>query len=76
MSAGEPPSGSKLATGQIKVFTGDGKVKARELREGLFEFKPQGKVVIECNRRPAINDTDDGIWRRLKTLPFTPPGGA
>jgi phage/plasmid-associated DNA primase len=26
--------------------------------------------VIECNRRPAINDTDDGIWRRLKILPF------
>jgi putative DNA primase/helicase len=70
LSAGEPPSGSKLATGQIKAFTGDGKLKARELREGLFEFKPMGKVVIECNRRPAINDTDDGIWRRLKTLPF------
>lgn len=71
LSAGEPPSGSKLATGQIKAFTGDGKLKARELREGLFEFKPMGKVVIECNRRPSINDTDDGIWRRLKTLPFS-----
>jgi putative DNA primase/helicase len=71
LASGEPPSGSKLATGQIKAFTGDGKLKARELREGLFEFKPVGKVVIECNRRPAINDTDDGIWRRLKTLPFS-----
>lgn len=68
--AGEPPSGSKLATGQIKQFTGGGKIKARELREGLFEFSPIGKPVIECNRRPAINDTDNGIWRRLKIVPF------
>lgn len=69
--AGEPPSGSKLATGEVKRFTGGGKVKARELREGLFEFSPKGKPLIECNRRPAINDTDNGIWRRLKIIPFT-----
>lgn len=68
--AGEPPSGSKLATGQIKAFTGGGKIKARELREGLFEFTPIGKPIIECNRRPAINDTDNGIWRRLKIVPW------
>lgn len=70
LSAGEPPSGSKLATGAIKTFTGGGSMKARELREKLFEFEPIGKPIIECNRRPAINDTDDGIWRRLKTIPF------
>lgn len=70
LCAGEPPSGSKLATGAIKAFTGGGSMKARELREGLFEFEPIGKPLIECNRRPAINDTDDGIWRRLKILLF------
>lgn len=70
LSAGEPPSGSKLATGAIKQFTGGGKIKARELREGLFEFSPIGKPVIECNRRPQINDTDNGIWRRLKIVPW------
>jgi len=71
LSSGEPPSGSKLATGAIKQFTGGGKIKARELREGLFEFEPVGKPIIECNRKPAINDTDNGIWRRLKILPWT-----
>lgn len=70
IAAGEPPSGSKLATGAIKQFTGGGKMKARELRQGLFEFAPIGKPFIECNRRPAVNDTDDGIWRRLKIVPF------
>jgi len=70
ISAGEPPSGSKLAAGAIKQYTGGGKIKARELREGLFEFNPIGKPLIECNRRPTINDTDDGIWRRLKIILF------
>lgn len=70
IAAGEPPSGSKLATGAIKQFTGGGTMKARELRQGLFEFDPTGKPFIECNRRPAVNDTDDGIWRRLKIVPF------
>ena len=70
IAAGEPPSGSKLATGAIKQFTGGGKMKARELRQGLFEFESIGKPFIECNRRPTINDTDDGIWRRLKIVPF------
>lgn len=70
LAAGEPPSGSKLATGAIKQFTGGGTMKARELRQGLFEFDPIGKPFIECNRRPSVNDTDDGIWRRLKIVPF------
>lgn len=66
----EPPRGSKLATGAIKSFTGGGTIVARELRQGIFEFEPTGKVVIECNGRPAINDTDDGIWRRIRILLF------
>lgn len=70
LSSGEPPSGAKLATGAIKQYTGGGKIKARQLREALFEFTPVGKPLIECNRRPPINDTDDGIWRRLKILMF------
>jgi putative DNA primase/helicase len=70
ISAGEPPSGYKLATGAIKLFTGGGKVKARELHRDLIEFEPIGKPVIECNRRPPINDTDDGVWRRIKIVMF------
>ena len=70
LSSGEPPSGAKLAAGAIKQYTGGGKIKARQLREALFEFAPVGKPLIECNRKPLINDTDDGIWRRLKILLF------
>lgn len=66
----EPPRGSKLASSAIKSFTGGGTVQARELRQGIFEFQPIGKVVLECNGRPQINDTDDGIWRRVRIVLF------
>ncbi|HZR87876.1 MAG TPA: phage/plasmid primase, P4 family [Bradyrhizobium sp.] len=66
----EPPGGAKLASAAIKSFTGGGTIVARELRQGLFEFQPIGKVVLECNRRPTINDTDRGIWRRLRIVQF------
>jgi putative DNA primase/helicase len=66
----EPPGGAKLASAAIKSFTGGGNVAARELRQGIFEFQPICKVVLECNRRPVINDTDDGIWRRIRIVLF------
>lgn len=70
VSLTEPPPNSKLNTGMVKKFTGGGTVEARELRQGIFEFEPKGKIVLECNRRPDINDTDDGIYRRLLFIPF------
>lgn len=70
ISTAEPPRGSKLASAMIKSFTGGAPITARELRQGIFEFAPIGKVVLECNNRPAINDTDDGIWRRTRIVLF------
>lgn len=67
----EPPNGSKLASSAIKTFSGGGAKSARELRQGIFEFEPTCKIVLECNRRPVINDTDDGIWRRLRIVLFS-----
>ncbi len=70
ISTSEPPRNSKLASGAIKSFTGGGHIVARELRQGIFEFSPIGKVVLECNAKPVINDTDDGIWRRVRIILF------
>ena len=70
ISTAEPPRGSKLASSAIKSFTGGAPLTARELRQGIFEFMPIGKVILECNNRPAINDSDDGIWRRTRIVLF------
>jgi putative DNA primase/helicase len=70
ISTGEPPRNSRLNTGAVKSFTGGAPITARELRQGIFEFTPIGKVILECNNKPNVPDTDDGIWRRLLPILF------
>ena len=50
----------------IKRFTGDAKVRARHLYAESFEFTPQGKLLVSCNTRPALNETTNAIKRRLE----------
>ncbi|WP_298699227.1 phage/plasmid primase, P4 family [uncultured Brevundimonas sp.] len=61
----EPPRGAKLNEAMIKSFTGGAPLPARRLRQEQFEFKPKGKVFLECNTRPVIKGDDEGIWRRV-----------
>jgi len=55
----------------IKKFTSDEPILARFLHHEFFEFKPTGKVFMLTNHKPTIRGTDDGIWRRIKLIPFT-----
>jgi putative DNA primase/helicase len=34
------------------------------------EFVPVGKIVLTTNNRPEIRGSDDGIWRRIREVPF------
>ncbi len=60
----------KLAEQRIKMMTGK-KIKARFMRQDFFEYTPRFKVWISGNHKPEIRGNDDGIWRRLKLVPFT-----
>jgi len=64
----EPPRGARLNEAMIKSFTGGAPLPARRLRQEQFEFKPKGKVFLECNTRPVIKGDDEGIWRRVFIL--------
>ncbi len=66
VSTSEPPRGSALNEGLVKAVTGGAPVVARQLREGLFEYIPRWKLVIECNALPYVPGEDHGIWRRAK----------
>jgi putative DNA primase/helicase len=41
------------------------------MRQDFFEFDPTQKFFIAVNNKPSIKGTDYGIWRRIKTIPFT-----
>ncbi len=54
----------------IKNLTGDDKVSARFLNKEFFDFTPNFKIFFVTNHKPNIRGTDDGIWRRIKMIPF------
>lgn len=55
---------------KIKALTGGDKISARYLHKEYFEFKPTHKIWMYGNHKPHIKGTDNGIWRRLHTIPF------
>ncbi len=71
IAALETEPGQQLATALIKTLTGQDPITARYLRKEFFEFMPVLKLWLATNHRPAIKDTTDSIWRRVRLLPFT-----
>jgi putative DNA primase/helicase len=60
-----------LAEALIKQLTGGDRITARHLRAAPFEFTPRFKLILAGNHRPKITGTDNGIWRRVRLLPFS-----
>ena len=55
----------------MKDLTGGDVLVARLMRQDFFEFEPVHKLWLFGNHRPTIHGTDEGIWRRMKLIPFT-----
>ena len=71
VTATEGDDGRRLAESIIKHLTGGDTVTARFLYGEHFEFRPQFKLWLATNHRPVIRGTDEGIWRRIRLVPFT-----
>ena len=71
VTASEGESGQRLAEGLVKQLTGGDKIKARFLHKEFFEFQPAFKAFLATNHKPVIRGTDEGIWRRIKLVPYT-----
>ncbi len=54
----------------IKKITGSDIIKARFLHKEFFEFQPTFKIIFASNHKPNIHATDNGIWRRIRMIPF------
>jgi putative DNA primase/helicase len=55
----------------IKDITGGESMRGAFLYEDAFTFKPACKLWIAGNHKPRIHGTDNGIWRRVRLIPFT-----
>jgi putative DNA primase/helicase len=66
----ETDSGHQLAEGTVKRLTGGDRLKARRMREDFWSFDPSHTFVMLTNHKPGVSGTDEGIWRRLRLVPF------
>jgi P4 family phage/plasmid primase-like protien len=54
----------------IKRVTGETELSVRALYQAPITIKPQFKLWLATNHRPEIYSQDDGLWRRIKLIPF------
>jgi putative DNA primase/helicase len=68
--APETEAGAQLAESQVKEITGSDRMTGRRMREDPWGFWPTWTAFLHTNHRPAVRGTDDGIWRRLRIIPW------
>ena len=54
----------------MKRLTGDKSIKARFMHQNFFTFPVQFKIWMLVNAKPQIRGTDEGIWSRIRIIPF------
>ncbi|HBF32667.1 phage/plasmid primase, P4 family [Rhizobium sp.] len=70
VSASEPEMGVQLKDALIKSLTGGEPIPVRKLNQEFFDLIPQFKIILSGNHKPIIKDDSDGIWRRVKLVPW------
>lgn len=68
--ASEGAEGKSLDESVLKQFCGSDTVTARQLHKEFFEFRPVAKIMLATNHKPVVRGTDEGIWRRMRLIPF------
>jgi putative DNA primase/helicase len=71
VTATESEAGKRMAESLVKQLTGGDRVSARFLYGEFFEFQPSFKLFLATNHRPKVIGSDEGIWRRIRLIPFT-----
>jgi putative DNA primase/helicase len=70
VTAAETSEARRLNEARVKAVTGGDPVTARFLYTEFFEYVPTYKIWLSMNALPTVAGVDEGIWRRLRLIPF------
>jgi putative DNA primase/helicase len=70
VQASEPDRGAKLAEALMKLATGGDPMQVRFLNRDYFTLKPCFKLTMSGNYKPRVEGADEGIWRRVRLVPW------
>ena len=66
----EGDANKKLRESLIKSMTGSDTMTARHLYQEEVEFRPRHLILMGTNHKPQFLGVDEGLWRRVKLIPF------
>jgi putative DNA primase/helicase len=67
---GETRDGDRLDEAMIKNLTGGDPLPARRMHEDEWQFLPTHTAFVHSNHPLKITDTSEGIWRRVRKIPW------
>jgi len=69
--AAETKERASLSEAKVKNLTGADRLTDRRMHEDFWEFDPTHTLLLHTNYKPRIEGTDEGIWRRVRLIPWT-----
>ncbi|MDP1771084.1 MAG: phage/plasmid primase, P4 family [Methylobacter sp.] len=66
----ETENGAALAESLIKSLVSGDSMPARKLYTAPVQFTPLFKLMMLGNHKPIIKNNDNGMWRRIRLIPF------
>ena len=70
VTCSEIEDGQAFDEALVKDLTGGDAIECRRMREDFWAFQPTHKLFIAGNHKPTVRGDDEGIWRRMRLVPW------
>jgi putative DNA primase/helicase len=71
VTCSEIEDGQAFDEALVKDLTGGDPIECRRMREDFWTFTPTHKLFMAGNHKPTVRGDDEGIWRRMRLVPWT-----
>lgn len=71
VTCSEIEDGQSFDEALTKDLTGGDPIECRRMREDFWTFQPTHKLFLAGNHKPTVRGDDEGIWRRMRLVPWT-----